>query len=182
MKIYTKNGDNGETQLLGGTKVSKDNLRLQCYGCVDELNAYIGHIYDHNIDEKTNQFILAIQNRLFDLGSNIAYDQKNKAISLEKITQEDVERIESEIDRLDEVLPKLTNFILPSGHKATSLCHIARTVCRRAERNIVELNTNEFVDPINIRFLNRLSDYLFVLSRYNLFLNKIDEVIWQKKN
>ncbi len=182
MKIYTKNGDNGETQLLGGTKVAKDNLRLQCYGCVDELNAYIGHIYDHNIGEKTNKFILAIQNRLFDLGSNIAYDQKNKAISLENITQEDIEQIEAEIDRLDEILPKLTNFILPSGHKTTSLCHIARTVCRRAERNIVELNANEFVDPINIKFLNRLSDYLFVLSRYNLYLNKIDEVIWQKKN
>ena len=116
------------------------------------------------------------------MGSNIAYDQKNKAISLEKITQEDVEQIESEIDRLDTVLPKLTNFILPSGHKTTSLCHIARTICRRAERNIVELNANEFVDPINIRFLNRLSDYLFVLSRYNLFINKIDEVIWQKKS
>ena len=182
MKIYTKNGDKGETQLLGGTKVSKDNLRLKCYGCVDELNAYVGHIYDHNVDEKTNKFILAIQNRLFDLGSNIAHDQKNKAISPEKITEEDVKRIESEIDRLDEVLPKLTNFILPSGHKTTSLCHIARTICRRAERNIVELNANESVDPINIRFLNRLSDYFFVLSRYNLFLNKIDEIIWQKKN
>jgi len=181
MKIYTKNGDKGQTHLLGGTKVSKDNLRLKSYGSIDELNAYIGHIFDHNIDKKTNQFTLSIQNKLFDLGSNIAYDQKNKAISIQSIDQNDVNEIENEIDRIEDVLPSLTNFILPSGHKTTSLCHIARTVCRRAERNLVELNIKENVDDINIKFLNRLSDYLFVLSRYNLVIHDIDEIIWQKK-
>ena len=181
MKIYTKNGDKGETQLLGGTKVSKDNLRLKSYGSIDELNAYIGHVFDHDIDKKTNQFTLSIQNKLFDLGSNIAYDQKNKAISIQVIDQNDVDEIENEIDRIEDMLPPLTNFILPSGHKTTSLCHIARTVCRRAERNLVELRIKENVDEINIKFLNRLSDYLFVLSRYNLVINDIDEIIWQKK-
>ena len=181
MKIYTKNGDKGETQLLGGTKVSKDNLRLKSYGSIDELNAYIGHVFDHDIDKKTNQFTLSIQNKLFDLGSNIAYDQKNKAISIQGIDQNDVDEIENEIDRIEDMLPPLTNFILPSGHKTTSLCHIARTVCRRAERNLVELSIKENVDEINIKFLNRLSDYLFVLSRYNLVINDIDEIIWQKK-
>jgi len=182
MKIYTKNGDKGETQLLGGTKVLKDNIRLKSYGSIDELNAYIGHIYDHNIDQNTNSFTLKIQNRLFDLGSNIAYDQKNKMISLEKINQKDVDEIEKEIDRIEENLPNLTNFILPSGHLTASLCHIARTICRRAERNLVELNTKDHVELINIMFLNRLSDYLFVLSRHVLKINGIDEIIWQKKS
>ena len=181
MKIYTKNGDKGETQLLGGTKVSKDNIRLKSYGSIDELNAFIGHIYDHKIDQKTNKFLLSIQNKLFDLGSNIAYDQKNEAISIQKLDENDVTEIEVEIDRIEEKLPTLSNFILPSGHKTTSLCHIARTICRRAERNMVELKINENVDEINIKFLNRLSDYLFVLSRYNLVINDIDEIIWQKK-
>ena len=181
MKIYTKNGDKGETQLLGGTKVLKNNLRLKSYGSIDELNAYIGHIYDHNIDAKTNKFTLSIQNKLFDLGSNIAYDQKNKSITIEKLDQKDVDEIETEIDRLEKKLPLLTNFILPSGHKTTSLCHIARTICRRAERNLVELSASENVDLINVKFLNRLSDYLFILSRYNLVINEIDEIIWQKK-
>lgn len=182
MKIYTKNGDKGETQLLGGTKVSKDNIRLKSYGSVDELNAYIGHIFDHNIDEKTNNFTLMIQNRLFDLGSNIAYDQKNKMVAIQKINQNDVNEIEKEIDRIEDTLPSLTNFILPSGHKTSSLCHIARTICRRAERNLVELNSIEEVEEINIKFLNRLSDYLFVLSRHILIINKVDEVLWQKKS
>ena len=123
-----------------------------------------------------------IQNRLFDLGSNVAFDQKNKEIRLQSLDQKDVDSIENEIDRIEKVLPPLTNFILPSGHKTTSLCHIARTVCRRAERNLVELKTHENVEEINIKFLNRLSDYLFVLSRYNLAINDIDEVIWQKKS
>ena len=182
MKIYTKNGDKGETQLLGGTKVKKHDLRLKSYGSIDELNAYLGHICDHNIDEDTNNFTLMIQNRLFDLGSNVAFDQKNKEIRLQSLDQKDVDSIENEIDRIEKVLPPLTNFILPSGHKTTSLCHIARTVCRRAERNLVELKTHENVEEINIKFLNRLSDYLFVLSRYNLAINDIDEVIWQKKS
>ena len=181
MKIYTKNGDKGETQLLGGTKVSKDNIRLKSYGSVDELNAYIGHIFDHNIDEKTNNFTLMIQNRLFDLGSNIAYDHKNSSIKLQYLDENDVLDIEKEIDRMEKTLPTLTNFILPSGHNTTSTCHIARTVCRRAERNLVELMQNDNCDEINVKYLNRLSDYLFVLARYNLAMNNKSEILWEKK-
>ena len=181
MKIYTKNGDKGETQLLGGTKVSKDNIRLKSYGSIDEVNAYIGHIFDHNIDEKTNNFTLMIQNRLFDLGSNIAYDHKNSSIKLQYLDENDVLDIEKEIDRMEKTLPTLTNFILPSGHNTTSTCHIARTVCRRAERNLVELIQNDNCDEINLKYLNRLSDYLFVLARYNLVINNISEILWEKK-
>ena len=181
MKIYTKTGDKGKTQLLGGSKVKKNHSRLEAYGTIDELNAYIGNIFDQKIDQISNIALLKIQNRLFDLGSNIAYDQKNKMVSIQKINQNDVDEIEKEIDRIEDTLPSLTNFILPSGHKTSSLCHIARTICRRAERNLVELNSIEEVEEINIKFLNRLSDYLFVLSRHILVINKIDEVLWQKK-
>jgi cob(I)alamin adenosyltransferase len=181
MKIYTKNGDKGRTQLFGGTEISKDNHRLKCYGTIDELNAYIGHIHDHNISEESKKITLTIQNTLFDLGSNVAFDQKNQKIEVQCIDEEDVNVIEKEIDRMEEKLQALTNFILPSGHPITSLCHIARTVCRRAERNLVKLMNTEKIDILNIKYLNRLSDFLFVLARYNLYKNGIKEIKWQKK-
>ena len=181
MKIYTKTGDKGKTQLLGGSKVKKNHSRLEAYGTIDELNAYIGNIFDQKIDQITNITLLKIQNRLFDLGSNIAFDHKNYSIKLQYLDENDVLDIEKEIDRMEKKLPILTNFILPSGHKTTSICHIARTVCRRAERNLVELMQHDSCDEINIKYLNRLSDYLFVLARYNLAINDISEILWEKK-
>jgi cob(I)alamin adenosyltransferase len=181
MKIYTKTGDKGKTQLLGGSKVKKNHSRLEAYGTIDELNAYIGNIFDQKIDQISNIALLKIQNRLFDLGSNIAYDYKNSLIKLQHLDENDVMDIEKEIDRMEKKLPILTNFILPSGHKTTSICHIARTVCRRAERNLVELMQHDSCDEINIKYLNRLSDYLFVLARYNLAINDISEILWEKK-
>lgn len=181
MKVYTKNGDKGNTQLLGGTNISKDNNRLECYGTIDELNAHIGHIYDQEIDLVSKKIMLKIQNTLFNLGSNIAFDQKAKNLIIPHLSENDVEIIEESIDAMEKNLPALTNFILPSGHSTSSLCHIARTVCRRAERSLVRLMTNEKVEEINIKYLNRLSDFLFVLSRYILLLNKKEEVLWQKK-
>ena len=181
MKIYAKTGDKGETQLLGGSKVRKNHSRLEAYGTIDELNAYIGNIFDQKIDQVSNIALLKIQNRLFDLGSNIAYDHKNSLIKLQHLDENDVLDIEKEIDRMEKKLPILTNFILPSGHKTTSICHIARTVCRRAERNLVELMQHDSCDEINIKYLNRLSDYLFVLARYNLAINDISEILWEKK-
>ena len=181
MKIYTKTGDKGKTQLLGGSKVKKNHSRLEAYGTIDELNAYIGNIFDQKIDQISNITLLKIQNRLFDLGSNIAYDHKNSLIKLQYLDENDVLDIEKEIDRMEKKLPILTNFILPSGHKTTSICHIARTVCRRAERNLVELMQHDSCDEINIKYLNRLSDYLFVLARYNLAINDISEILWEKK-
>ena len=181
MKVYTKNGDKGNTQLLGGTNISKDNNRLECYGTIDELNAHIGHIYDQEIDSVSKIIMLRIQNTLFDLGSNIAFDQKAKNLIIPHLAENDIVIIEESIDAMEKNLPTLTNFILPSGHSTSSYCHIARTVCRRAERSLVRLMTNEKVEEINIKYLNRLSDFLFVLSRYILLLNKKEEVLWQKK-
>ena len=182
MKVYTKNGDKGNTQLLGGTNVSKDNNRLECYGTIDELNAHIGHIYDQGIDSVSKKIMLKIQNTLFDLGSNIAFDQKAENLSIPHLTEEDVEKIEGSIDEMEKKLPQLTNFILPAGHPISSMCHIARTVCRRAERSLVRLMIDEKVEEINIKYLNRLSDFLFVLSRYILILNNKEEILWQKKS
>ena len=168
-------------RLLGGSKVKKNHSRLEAYGTIDELNAFIGNIFDQKIDQISNIALLKIQNRLFDLGSNIAYDHKNSLIKLQHLDENDVLDIEKEIDRMEKKLPILTNFILPSGHKTTSICHIARTVCRRAERNLVELMQHDSCDEINIKYLNRLSDYLFVLARYNLAINNISEILWEKK-
>ena len=181
MKIYTKTGDKGKTQLLGGSKVKKNHSRLEAYGTIDELNAFIGNIFDQKIDQISKIALLKIQNRLFDLGSNIAYDHKNSLIKLQYLDENDVLDIEKEIDRMEKKLPILPNFMLPSGHKTTSICHIARTVCRRAERNLVELMQHDSCDEINIKYLNRLSDYLFVLARYNLAINDISEILWEKK-
>ena len=181
MKIYTKKGDKGKTQLFGGTKVSKDNNRLECYGTIDELNAYIGHIYDQDIDIDSKKIMLKVQNTLFDLGSNVAFDQKNENTHIPFLDEKDVMEIEKGIDKIEEKLSPLTNFILPSGHPITSTCHIARTVCRRAERNLVALMGKEKVEEINIKYLNRLSDFLFVLGRYILVINGKEEVKWQKK-
>ena len=143
MKIYTKKGDSGSTQLLGGTIVKKNHIRLECYGTIDELNAFVGNIYD-DIEKKSHKkFLYKIQNQLFNLGSCIAYDGKKSTLNLPNISENDVSLIESEIDKIDNKLPVLKNFILPSGHTIASKCHIARTVCRRAERNLIAIEQDD---------------------------------------
>ena len=180
MKIYTKKGDRGKTQLLGGTTVSKDNMQLECYGSIDELNAFIGHIYERkDLDQKNQKILMKIQNQLFNIGSNLANDNTKK-INLPDITEENILEIEKAIDRMDKILPELKNFILPSGSETATRCHIARTVCRRTERKLISLTNQQPVKPIYTKYLNRLSDYLFILSRFSLHLNNVKEVYWQK--
>jgi cob(I)alamin adenosyltransferase len=164
-KIYTKTGDKGQTTLIGGTRVPKYDLRIDAYGTVDELNAYIGLLRDFDIDDHSRSILLEIQDRLFTLESSLAHDGRPLAHALPQLHPEDVELLEKEIDRMNETLPELTAFILPGGHVTVSNCHIARTVCRRAERLTIRMNEQYPVDPLNIRYLNRLSDYLFVLAR-----------------
>ena len=181
MKIYTKKGDKGKTQLLGGSIVDKDHVKLKCYGTIDELNSFIGNIYDQDLKEFHKEILLNIQNHLFNLGSVISFDGKKDNIKLPNITSKNVGMLEEAIDKMEESLPTLTNFILPSGHPTTSKCHIARTVCRRAERNLVILSKTSEIDNLHLQYLNRLSDYLFVLSRSILKENNSEEIEWQKK-
>ena len=179
MKIYTKKGDSGLTQLLGGKIVKKYNLRINAYGNIDELNAFIGNIHDQQIHQNHKKFLIFIQNQLFNLGSIIAFDGNKKNLKLPKIEEKIVVKIEKEIDKLEKKLPELTSFILPSGHPISSLCHIARTVCRRAERSVVLLTETEEINTTYIMFLNRLSDYLFVLSRTILKEKNKLETYWK---
>jgi cob(I)alamin adenosyltransferase len=179
MKIYTKRGDEGDTQLLGGSMVKKNHIKLECYGTIDELNAFIGNIYDHEISTCHKKVLKKIQNQLFNLGSCIAFDGKMENINLPNITQNSINMLEKEIDKMDAALSILKNFILPSGLLAVSKCHIARTICRRAERNLVALAQKIKVDPLHLKYLNRLSDYLFVLARFILMENDIPEIEWE---
>lgn len=180
MKIYTKKGDKGETSLLGGKKVQKDNVRLEAYGTVDELNAFIGHLHDQDINKNQKIVLLAIQNQLFNLGSILSFDGKKSKIKLPELTKANILRLEQEIDKMEQELPPLTNFILPCGNTLCSLCHIARAVCRRAERRIVALEKVEKTNKNCLKYLNRLSDYLFVLARLILKENKGTEISWRK--
>ena len=180
MKIYTKKGDKGNSSLLGGTKVRKNNIRLEAYGTVDELNAFIGHVHDQKINQKHKTILLKIQNQLFNLGSILSFDGKKSQINLSEITKENIQMLEAEIDKMEEKLAPLKDFILPSGHPYASLCHIARTVCRRAERRVVELNNTEKLNNDNcLEYLNRLSDYLFVLARAILKEQNCPEITWK---
>jgi len=165
MKIYTKGGDKGLTSLLGGRRVPKSNLRIEAYGTVDELNAHIGLLRDQVISKPIQGYLLKIQESLFVLGSLLACETDPEKFSLSNIQDADVISLEEEIDRMNNELPALQHFILPGGHPTVSQCHVARCVCRRAERHIVLLNEIEAVDKVIIRYLNRLSDYLFILAR-----------------
>lgn len=165
MKIYTKKGDTGTTVLIGGSRVSKDHLKIESYGTIDELNSYIGLIRDHNISKEQTEELLTIQDRLFTIGSLLAVDEKGTKMKLPQIFKDDISFLEKAIDRMDEKLQPMKNFVLPGGHKVVSFTHIARCVCRRGERTVVTLSQHHEVDPIIITYLNRLSDYLFTLSR-----------------
>jgi cob(I)alamin adenosyltransferase len=176
VKIYTKTGDKGQTSLVGGTRVSKDNAQIEAYGTVDELNSAIGIVAGE--DTVYVDFLQDIQHKLFNIGSVLA-SEGNLDFELPTVSEEDILLIEKEIDRLNEGLPRLKNFILPGGNVLSAHTHLARCICRRAERRVVTLENDEYL--IHIRFLNRLSDYLFVLSREYLRLDGKQEVIWQKK-
>ncbi len=165
MKIYTKKGDLGTTGLIGGARVSKDHLRIEAYGTIDELNSYLGLIRDQKISETTLKEVLQIQDRLFTLGALLAVDEKGTKMKLPTIYDSDIEDLEKAIDAMDESLEPMKSFILPGGHQTVSYTHIARCVCRRAERITVTLSHHFKVDPLIIKYLNRLSDYLFTLSR-----------------
>ena len=180
MKIYTKKGDKGKTQLLGGSIVDKNHIKLECYGTIDELNSFIGNIYDQEISIFHKEILFKIQNQLFNLGSIISFDGEKDKIKLPNITTQNIKMMEKAIDKMEEELPMLKAFILPSGHPTASKCHIARTVCRRAERNLVALSQEEQIDNLHMQYLNRLSDYLFVLARAILKDKNAQEIQWQK--
>lgn len=180
-KIYTKTGDLGETSLFGGKRLPKSHLRIESYGTVDELNSYVGLVRDNTPDESTRQLLKDIQDRLFTIGANLASDP-SKNMSTPDIRLSDIEALEQAMDKMDEELPALKNFILPGGHTTVSFCHVARCVCRRAERYVVALNLSEPIEPILIKYLNRLSDYLFVLSRKLAKDLGAEEVVWQTRS
>jgi cob(I)alamin adenosyltransferase len=183
-KIYTKTGDDGTTSLIGGTRIPKNYIRIEAYGTVDELNSQLGCVYDQCSDEISRTMINEIQDRLFTIGSSLACDPaKETKMIIPDLKAEDITRLEQEIDRMDATLPALKNFILPGGHLGASQCHVARCVCRRAERICVGMQLEqEFVDVMVIQYLNRLSDYLFTLARYILHLNKGTETVWQPRS
>ena len=182
-KIYTKTGDKGTTSLIGGTKVPKSHLRIEAYGTIDELNAHIGLCRDMLTDEQGRAALLEIQDRLFTIGSSLACDPvKEPKMRIPDLKEKDVALLENEMDRMDESLPPLKFFVLPGGHIAVSQLHITRCVCRRAERCCVRLELESLeVEPIIIQYLNRLSDYLFMLGRYTAHLLKAQEIAWKPR-
>ncbi len=182
-KIYTKTGDQGRTSLIGGTKVPKSHIRIETYGTVDELNSFIGMVGDQLNDEHSRQVLKEIQDRLFTIGSSLACDpEKEPKMKLPDLLEEDVHFLEAEIDQMNEKLPAMRSFILPGGSMAISTTHVARCVCRRAERNCVNMQEQQlFIDSLVIKYLNRLSDYLFVLARYIGYLTGIPDVEWKPR-
>jgi len=185
MKIYTKTGDKGKTSLFGGTRVPKYHLRIEAYGTVDELNSYIGLIRDQKIDLHTKEILLKIQNELFTLGSMLATPPEKEILksgkerlNINKVSDESVTLLENEIDQMNESLPPMTHFILPGGHTTVSFCHIARCICRRAERIATQLSDESSINQQILVYLNRLSDYLFVLARKLTIDNQAQEIPW----
>lgn len=182
-KIYTKTGDNGTTALIGGTKVFKSHLRIESYGTVDELNAWVGVVLDLAGDALTRLALKEAQDRLFTIGSALACDpEKETKLKIPDLHASDVERLEKEMDRMNEVLPEMKAFVLPGGGPAVSFAHVARTVCRRAERCCVRLQAEGMeVEPLVLQYLNRFSDYLFVLARYTAHQQGAPEVQWKPR-
>jgi cob(I)alamin adenosyltransferase len=185
MKIYTKTGDTGTTSLFGGDRVPKHHIRIESYGTVDELNSYIGLVRDQSINPLYQSVLVEIQDRLFTIGAILATPPEKEVLKNgEKrlqnlgVTEEDIAYLEMEMDKMDAELPPMTHFVLPGGHTTVSYCHVARCVCRRAERLAVHLNDIEPTDALVIKYLNRLSDYLFVLARKLSFDLQAEEVKW----
>lgn len=178
MKIYTKKGDSGQTSLFGGKRLSKSELRIESYGTVDELNAHLGLVRDLFGDAESGDRIKRIQDELFSLGSELATENPDKQLQIARVCDDNISRLEGEIDEMEAALEPLTSFILPGGHPVVSNIHIARCVCRRAERRVVKLSESNEVNPPILQYLNRLSDYLFVLGRYAAVKLGAAEVHW----
>lgn len=181
MKIYTKTGDKGTTALFGGKRVSKADLRIETYGTVDELNSYVGLVRDQPVNQNRKNILVEIQDRLFTIGSILATEPGNTKVKIPFLLPEDITVLEKEIDAMDAMLPPMKYFVLPGGHQSVSFCHVARTVCRRAERLVIALDTQEKVDAIVIQYLNRLSDYLFMLSRKMSAELNAEEMPWKPR-
>ena len=182
-KIYTKTGDKGTTSLIGGTKVPKSNIRIESYGTIDELNSFIGLVLDHTQTVGVKNVLPEIQDRLFTIGSSLACDpQKAPKIALPDLKDSDILLLEKEIDKMQSELPEMRFFVIPTGDAAISTTHIARCICRRAERSCVNMQIQSlFVEPIILKYLNRLSDYLFVLARYIGHTLKVPEIPWKPR-
>ena len=188
MKIYTKTGDKGTTALFGGTRVPKHHIRIESYGTVDELNSHIGLLRDQDMDQHYKDVLINIQDRLFTVGAILATDPEKaklksgkERLNIPKISDVEIHQLEDEMDAMNEALPPITHFVLPGGHQTVSFCHIARCVCRRAERLATALNDMEPFQPETLIYLNRLSDYLFVLARKLSYDLKANEIKWIPK-
>lgn len=178
LKIYTKTGDTGQTSLIGGTRVPKYHLRIEAYGTIDELNSVLGLLKTYCVNNNT---LSQIQDRLFTIGSHLASDPQKARMNLPDLEETDIDLLEQEMDSMDSTLPELKNFVLPGGHPSAAYAHIARCVCRRAERLVVNLSNEESVEPLIIKYLNRLSDYLFILSRKLVYDNGAVETEWKPR-
>ena len=181
MKIYTKKGDQGKTGLIGGTRVSKDDLKIEAYGTVDELNAHLGLLRDSAENKNYSEQLIEIQDRLFTAGSILAVGDSGTKMNLPSLNEGDITTLEKWIDDMDANLPEMKSFVLPGGHQIVSTCHITRTICRRAERRIVTLSKHTNIDPLLLRYFNRLSDYLFNLGRSLAMELNIEETPWNPK-
>ena len=183
LKIYTKTGDKGKTSLIGGTKVPKNHLRIEAYGTVDELNSFIGLLNDSVHLDGVNELLKEIQDRLFTIGSTLATDPEKKvSMKIPALEERDIVLLEKKIDEMNDELPPMKSFILPGGHPTVSITHICRSVCRRTERCCVSLSeTSKAMDPLVIKYLNRLSDYFFVLARWLSHELKAEEIIWKPR-
>lgn len=182
-KIYTKTGDLGKTSLIGGTKVPKNHLRIETYGTIDELNSFIGLIGDHVTAIHTKSTLKEIQDRLFTVGSSLACDpEKEPKMKIPDLHEGDISLLEKEIDKMNDAIPPMKSFVLPGGHVSVSTIHIARCVCRRCERLCVNMQQQDmFVEPLVIKYINRLSDYLFILARYTGHQLGVEEVPWKPR-
>ncbi|HXA00913.1 MAG TPA: cob(I)yrinic acid a,c-diamide adenosyltransferase [Cytophagaceae bacterium] len=181
MKIYTKTGDKGKTSLIGGTRVLKSEDRINAYGTIDELNSHIGLLRDQDVNNNRKEILKEIQDRLFTIGALLASDPEKSKMKVPDLLDDDVKLLEKKIDGMEAELVPLKEFVLPGGHQSVSFCHIARCVCRRAERLVVSLEQKEFVPELVVIYLNRLSDYLFVLSRMMSKELKGEEIIWKPR-
>ena len=180
MKVYTKTGDAGTTSLVGGKRVPKDCARLESYGTIDELNSQVGLLLTYVAEQQDRECLIGIQNCLFVVGAQLATELESAHTLQSTITADDVSALEKNIDRATEGLPKWRGFTLPGGCRAAALAHVCRTVCRRAERRILTLNSEEKVDPQLLKYINRLSDYFYVLALRLNFLHGTEEILWQK--
>ena len=178
IKVYTKTGDNGETSLFSGERVPKHNVRIKAYGTIDELNSFVGLLKDYVEEKKIKEVLHNIQLKLFSIGSILASPGDKNFSEKVKIEKKDVEYIELEIDRLNKDLPELKNFVIPGGHKTSSYSHVCRSICRRAERKISKLNNKSSVDSNILAYVNRLSDFFFVLSRFLKHSDNVSESHW----